>query len=201
MIQLKDIALQEAEARVLALKVRADEADALKAQSVEARNTSDTLRESLTATRSALTDMEIAVDKITTHTDHASETRVGKLEWLAATLKDLQMRLNYYESKAESLIMDLTSVSDEKEVVSRKLQDVSLKCEQLEKIIDEDRSEIENLQEMILAMEAEAEQHIKTQHVVSMAITLLYSSGQVHCVDANLEFVVRGLLRGLLCSI
>jgi len=187
MMKLKNIALQEAEAEALSLKAKADQAEILKVQLAEAHNTSERLERTLSETRSGLTDLEIAVDKITPLADHVWETRVAKVEWVAATLKDLQMRLSYYESKAESLITDLTTVSNEKEVVLQKLQDVSLKCKQLETITAEDasrlaaqESEIENLQAIIVTMEAEAAQHIKMQHAVGMAIGVLNSSGQVN---------------------
>lgn len=177
--------MQEAEAAALSLKSKADQAEVLKVELVEAHNTSERLENSLSETRSALIDLEIAVDKINPPADHILETRVAKLEWVAATLKDLQMRLSYYESKVESLITDLTIVSNEKEVVLQKLQDVSLECKRLEKITDEDassiaahKSEIENLLEIIVTMEAEAAQNFKMQHAVRMAIGLL-SSGQV----------------------
>ncbi|KAG0621008.1 hypothetical protein M758_4G261600 [Ceratodon purpureus] len=184
-MQFKDIALQEAQAEILTLKVKADQAEVLKVEIAEARNTSERLEKSLFETRSALSDLETAVDKINLVADGMPETSVAKIDWVAAKLKDLQMRLSYFENKAESLIVDLTTVSNEKEVVLQKLHNATLECMRLEKISDENalniaalKSEIEDLQEMIAIMKAEAAQHMKVQHAVSKAMGVLEVSGR-----------------------
>ena len=186
MMQLKDIALREAEATNFSLKFKADQVEILKVELAEARRSSEKLQNSLSETRGALIDLETAVDKINLVADGIPETRGAKIDWVVAKLKDLQMRLSYFENEAESLIVDLTTVSNEKEVVSQELQDVLSKCKRLETISDQDalniaalKSEIENLQELIVVMKAEAAQHMKMQHAVDRAIGVLNSSGQV----------------------
>lgn len=190
-IKVKDIALQEAEAAAISLKAIADQADILKAKLVENHEISAKLEKSLSETISALRNLETMIDEITSGADDAAQTRVAKLEWVGATLKDLKMRLSYLEGKAESLIMDLSTVSNEKEDVVQKLHDATLKCNQLEQVIEEDalnvvalKSKIESLEETVVVMKAEASLHINLQHHVSRAIGMLESSGQVSLSNA-----------------
>lgn len=193
-IKVKDIALQEAEAAAISLKAIADQADILKAKLVENHEISAKLEKSLSETISALRNLETMIDEITSGADDAAQTRVAKLEWVGATLKDLKMRLSYLEGKAESLIMDLSTVSNEKEVVVQKLHDATLKCNQLEQVIEEDalnvvalKSKIESLEETVVVMKAEASLHINLQHHVSRAIGMLESSGQDLEADPDLS--------------
>lgn len=180
MMKLKDIALKEAEAKVFSLKEMTERASILEADLAAAQNMTSSLEGSLLETKSSLSELEGAVDSISLVPHEKPKKGLAKLKWLEEKLNELQMRAAYLERKSEDLILDMTTMSNERESVVNKLRDVVVACDQLEKKAAEDvleiaalESEIKLLQASNLTMKDEILEHVKLQQDVKNAMMLL----------------------------
>lgn len=180
MMKLKDIALKEAEAKVFSLKEMTERASLLEADLAAAQNMTSSLEGSLLETKSSLSELEGAVDSISLVPHEKPKKGLAKLKWLEEKLNELQMRAAYFERKSEDLILDMTTMSNERESVVNKLRDVVVACDQLEKKAAEDvleiaalESEIKLLQASNLTMKDEILEHVKLQQDVKNAMMLL----------------------------
>lgn len=185
-MELKDIALKEAEAKVFALKEMTERASLLEADLSAARNMISSLEVLLLETKTSLSKLEGAVDSISLVPHEKPKKGLDKLKWLEEKLTELQMRAAYFERKAEDLILDMTTMSNERESVVNKLRDVVVICDQLEKKAAEDvseiaalESEIKSLQASNLAMKDDISEHVKLQQDVKSAMMLLDSLKEV----------------------
>lgn len=179
-MKLKDIALKEAEAKVFSLKEMTERASLLEADLAAAQNMTSSLEGSLLETKSSLSELEGAVDSISLVPHEKPKKGLAKLKWLEEKLNELQMRAAYFERKSEDLILDMTTMSNERESVVNKLRDVVVACDQLEKKAAEDvleiaalESEIKLLQASNLTMKDEILEHVKLQQDVKNAMMLL----------------------------
>ena len=185
-MKLKDIALKEAEAKVFSLKEVTERASLLEADLAAAQNMTSSLERSLLETKSSLSELEGAVDSISLVPHEKPKKGLAKLKWLEEKLTELQMRAAYFERKSEDLILDMTTMSKERESVVNKLRDVVVACDQLEKKAAEDvleigalESEIKLLQASNLTMKDEILEHVKLQQDVKSAMMLIDSLREV----------------------
>lgn len=161
-MNIKDLALREAEMKVSALTEMAGRASLSEMELATAQTTVLSLKKSLLETRISLQELEAAVDRITNLPEEwKAKGGVAKSEWLADILMHLGRQSEYHKRKAEDLVADLTRMKAESEDLSQKLLDITSKCDALEKTLARSSFEKAALESENSTLTAKASAHLK----------------------------------------